>query len=138
MRTFRVAINGNTYDVDIEEITADSGTNETLAIPAKTAAMQTSSQPAAPAATPTPVRKLKTNGNSNGGMVSAQMPGTIIEIRVKKGDTVTRGEPLVILEAMKMANEVVAPADGTVHQIHVEPKDSVNAGDPLVSLVSQT
>jgi biotin carboxyl carrier protein len=62
------------------------------------------------------------------------MPGTIIDIDVNVGDAVTRGQKLLVLEAMKMENEIVAPSDGTVNEICVQAGALVNAGDPLVIL----
>ena len=134
MRKFRVAINGNTYEVEIEEI----GEGETAAqqSPSSSQVLPRTSprHSATPSANPAPAPQAQANTNGAGGQVTAQMPGTIIEIRVAQGDAVKQGEPLVILEAMKMANEVVAPVDGTVAEILVSPKDSVNAGDLLVRM----
>jgi len=62
------------------------------------------------------------------------MPGTILDIRVNQGDTVNKGQVLLILEAMKMENEIVAPNDGTVASINVSKGASVNGGEVLVSL----
>ena len=131
MRKFRVAINGTTYEVDIEEIS--SGESSITIPPVSTTtphSKATEDLPAPSAAPPQP--KAAPNGVE--GPVVAQMPGTIIDIFVNKGDSVKRGQSLLILEAMKMANEVVAPYDGTIAEIHVIPKASVNAGDVLVSL----
>jgi len=62
------------------------------------------------------------------------MPGTIVDIDVNVGDKVTRGQKLLVLEAMKMENEIVAPQDGTVSEIRVNAGALVNAGDTLVVL----
>ena len=62
------------------------------------------------------------------------MPGTIVDIDVNVGDTVTRGQKLLVLEAMKMENEIVAPQDGTISEISVTAGALVNAGDVLVVL----
>ena len=62
------------------------------------------------------------------------MPGTILNVNVNVGDTVKKGQVLLILEAMKMENEIVAPNDGKVVSVHVSKGASVNAGDALVSL----
>ena len=131
MRKFRVVVNGTTYEVDIEEISA--GADSTAALPTPAAARPANGKAAVPAASavkkmaPTPVE----NG---GGSVVAQMPGTITALKVSSGDEVKKGQTLVILEAMKMENEVVAPKDGTVLEIKVEKDSSVNAGDVLVIL----
>jgi biotin carboxyl carrier protein len=62
------------------------------------------------------------------------MPGTIVDLRVKAGDSIKRGDILLILEAMKMENEILAPEDGTVATVNVSKGDSVNSGDLLVSI----
>ena len=62
------------------------------------------------------------------------MPGNILDTRVKPGDSVKAGDTLVVLEAMKMENEIVAPQDGTVATVDVKRGDVVNSGDMLVTL----
>ena len=62
------------------------------------------------------------------------MPGTIVDLRVKAGDSIKRGDILLILEAMKMENEILAPEDGTVATVNVSKGYSVNSGDLLVSI----
>ena len=64
--------------------------------------------------------------------MNAPMPGTILEVRVTEGATVKKGDILLILEAMKMENEIMAPCDGTVKQVLVNKGATVNSGDPLV------
>ncbi|HZX46742.1 MAG TPA: biotin/lipoyl-containing protein, partial [Clostridia bacterium] len=66
--------------------------------------------------------------------ITAPMPGTVLDVKVKEGQSVKQGDVLVILEAMKMENEIFAPADGTVASVNVSAGASVNAGDVLVSL----
>lgn len=129
MRKFRVVVNGNTYEVDIEEIDGASGGES---VPTSIPAVRIPRTAAAPKTVSNPAPKPITHETN--GTIVAQMPGTIVEIRVKPGDMVKRGQPLVILEAMKMANEVVAPHDGSVMTINVEKDASVNAGDVLVVL----
>ena len=62
------------------------------------------------------------------------MPGNILDVKVNPGDTVKSGDILVILEAMKMENEILAPSDGTVATVNVKKGDTVNSNDLLVSL----
>ena len=62
------------------------------------------------------------------------MPGTILDVRVKPGDVVTEGQILIMLEAMKMENEIMAPKDGTIAQVVVQKGATVNAGDVLMTL----
>lgn len=131
MRKFRVVVNGTTYEVDIEEITDGGGDLTASARPAAQPAASPLVGPAAQvrkSAAPAPAE------NGGRGSVVAQMPGTIVAIRVSQGEEVKRGQTLVILEAMKMENEVVAPYDGTVLELKVEKDGSVNAGDVLVIL----
>lgn len=131
MRQFRVLVNGSEYKVAIEEIQETSAS-----APASTAAPEQvkpltprpipQSKPA-PASNPKP----EANGEAS-GIITAAMPGTILEIKAAEGDTVVRGETLLILEAMKMENEIMAPCDGVIGEIHVAVGASVNSGDLLM------
>jgi glutaconyl-CoA/methylmalonyl-CoA decarboxylase subunit gamma len=73
-------------------------------------------------------------GGAHGGVVRAVMPGIVREVRVAAGDAVAKGQPLLILEAMKMQNEVRSPAAGSVAVLHVAPGTAVAKGDTLVTL----
>lgn len=75
--------------------------------------------------------RAATKGN---GAVTATMPGVVVELLVKKGDSVTKGQPLLILSAMKMQNEIASPADGVVKELHVAAGQAVSGGAKLVSL----
>jgi pyruvate carboxylase subunit B len=77
---------------------------------------------------------LGDRARKGGGILRSVMPGIVRELRVTKGDTVTKGQPLLILEAMKMQNEVRADAGGTVKALHVAAGAAVAKGDPLVTL----
>ena len=72
--------------------------------------------------------------NRGGGPVEAVMPGVVVELLVQEGETVQEGQPLLILEAMKMQNEIRAKGPGSVSKVHVEAGQAVGAGDPLVTL----
>lgn len=72
--------------------------------------------------------------SKGGGTVKAVMPGVVVEVLVAEGDEVTAGQPLLILEAMKMQNEIGAPGDGVVTSIHAAAGTAVSAGDKLVTL----
>lgn len=127
---YKVTLNGKTYEVEVEKgkaILLDE--YEALApAPAQTAA------PAAPApaAAAAPAAPAAPVNLADGETVSAPMPGNILRIEVKQGDTVKSGQLLVILEAMKMENEIVAPKDGTVAQIVTSKGAVVDTGSPLV------
>ncbi|MDF1798244.1 MAG: acetyl-CoA carboxylase biotin carboxyl carrier protein subunit, partial [Planctomycetota bacterium] len=70
------------------------------------------------------------------GLLKAVMPGVVVEINVAVGDTVAEGQPLLILEAMKMQNEIGAPGEGVVKRIHVSQGEAVAAGAKLVELAA--
>jgi glutaconyl-CoA/methylmalonyl-CoA decarboxylase subunit gamma len=128
MKMFRVVVNGNEYKVGIEELNEEG---EAVAAPTRpTVRPAAAAAPAVtPAAKPSPAPVA-----APGGAVLAPMPGTILEVKVSEGDTVSKGQTLLILEAMKMQNEIMAPADGTVAAVKVSKGGSVNAGEVLIQL----
>ena len=111
MKKFHITVNGTAYEVDVEEIGA---------------AAPVAAAPAAAA----PVAAVP----AGGVVVACPMPGTIIDIKVNAGDAVAEGQVLVVFEAMKMENEIVAPCAGTVASINVSKGDSVDSGSVLMSL----
>lgn len=115
MKKFHITVNGNAYEVDVEEI----GAAAPAAAPAPVAAA-----PAAPAAAPV----------AGGEAISCPMPGTIVDVKVAAGDVVAAGQLLVVFEAMKMENEIVAPRAGTVASVNVSKGDSVDSGSLLLTL----
>ena len=122
-KKFKVTVNGQTYDVVVEEV----GSMSQAPAPAvQIAPVAAAVQPATAAA---PV-----GGSAGPGSVKAPMPGTILAVKVTKGQSVKRGDVLCILEAMKMENEITAPNDGTVQHIRVQAGTTVNTGDPLIDL----
>lgn len=127
---YKVTLNGKTYEVEVEKgkaILLDE--YEALApAPAKTAEPAAS----APAASPAPAAAPAPVNLADGETVSAPMPGNIIRVDVKQGDTVKAGQVLVILEAMKMENEIVSPKDGTVAQVVTSKGAVVDTDSPLV------
>ncbi len=128
MRTFRVVVNGSAFEVTIEEIEAGSGPMNAPTQPV----LQTPGQVASPSARVSAAPALSRLAAASAQSVIAQMPGTIVAVEVAPGDRVSRGQTLLILEAMKMANEIVAPHDGTIGEVRAAKGASVNAGDVLV------
>lgn len=133
MRKFIINVNGNSYEVEVEEVTT-SGAVERPVPKTVSPAPQPAAQPkAAPA--PQPKAEKKEIAVSQGQeVVEAPMPGTILSVNVKEGDTVKSGDILLILEAMKMENEILAPRDGVVASIATSASALVNTGDKLVVL----
>jgi len=132
VRKFRVQVNGNMYEVEVEEI----GGMPTIPQPAPVA-RATSPTPPTPPAVPAPAPKAAAApvaSRGNGGGVAAPMPGTITDVRVKVGDRVEPRTVVMMLEAMKMENEIFAGRAGVVSQIAVDKGTSVNTGDLLMSI----
>ena len=128
MRKFKINVNGNQYEVEVEEVT--NGVSQSSPV-TKTATKPAPAKKAAPQ--PKPVEEKKEVVVSEGEeAIEAPMPGTILSIDVKEGDMVKSGQVLVILEAMKMENEILAPRDGKVVSIGTTKGASVNTGDKLI------
>ena len=107
MRNFSVTVNGKQYNVAVEETAAG----------------------AAPVAAPAPAPAA-----GAGTKVAAPMPGTIMSVKANVGDAVKEGQVIMILEAMKMENDIVAPCDGTVTSIVVKSGDSVETNQTLATI----
>lgn len=128
MRKFIVNVNGNSYEVEVEELGAVSSP-VVAAAPAPAAVSASAATPAQASAAPAP----KAAAPAGGTPVNAPMPGTIVDIKVSNGASVKKGDLLLIMEAMKMENEIFSPADGTVTVV-TSKGASVNSGDVLVTL----
>ena len=112
MKKYRVTVNGTAYEIELEELTG--------ATPA-----------AAPAAAPAPAPAPAAAAPAGGEQVTSPMPGTILSINVVAGDTVKRGQVLMILEAMKMENEIMCPCDGKVASVNTSKGSAVESGTLL-------
>ena len=125
MKRYTVTVNGTPYDVVVDEAGAGAAP-VAAAAPAAPAAAPAAAAPAAPAA--------PAAGAAGSITVSAPMPGNVLEVKVAAGQAVKSGQVLVILEAMKMENEIVAPQDGTVATVSVAKGDVVNVGDAFLTM----
>ena len=124
-----VTLNGKNYEVEVAETEATvlSVTDAPAAVAVPVAAPAPAAAPApvvAPAPAAAPVA-------GDGEKVLAPMPGTVLSVKVNVGDAVKAGDVVVVLEAMKMENDIVAPCDGTVKQILVQKTSTVNTDDVL-------
>lgn len=124
MKNLIVTVNGVAYNVTVEEGTGTAAASAPVAA-APDAAPAPAAAPAAPAAPA---------GAAGSVTVTAPMPGNILDVKVKAGDSVKAGDTLLILEAMKMENEISAPQDGTIASVNVRKGDVVNSGDLLCTM----
>ena len=131
---YKVTLNGRTYEVEVEAGQAMLlAEYEAVApAPAAAAAPVAAAAAAAPVAAPAPAAAPAVTGA--GEAINAPMPGTILKVNVNNGDKVKAGQVLVVLEAMKMENEIMAPKDGTVVQVLATKGSNVDTGAALVVL----
>ena len=126
MSKYRITLEGKTYEMDIE-LVSGSAVSPAPAKPAPKA----ESRPAAPAA---PAAAPKANAPAGAGTVAAPMPGTVIKIVKAVGDEVKEGELVLVLEAMKMENEILAPKSGTIKTMNCTSGGTVAGGDVLFEI----
>lgn len=136
-------LNGQRYEVELERIDdfqplsrqqVDQGVPEALptAVPPAPAPVQAA--PTVPSPAPAPAAPQAAPVSASGQTVASPMPGTILRVDVAPGASVTRGQVLLVMEAMKMENDIVAPADAVVADVHVNKGDAVDTGAILVTL----
>ena len=141
MKEYKIKINGNKYNVTIDEVEGSAAKVEVNGTPFKVEFEKPISKPktisvvnrpvAAPAAGVAPAGKPAAAPAATGGAtVNSPLPGVVLEVKVKDGDKVTKGQVIMILEAMKMENAIEAPCDGTV-TVKAQKGDSVLEGAPL-------
>ena len=122
MKSYNVTVNGVPYSVQVEETTGNAAAAPMPAAAPAAPAPQAAPAPAAPAAP------------AGGTKVTAPMPGNILDVKVAVGDKVQEGQLVVLLEAMKMENELFSPAAGSVTAVMVKKGDTVNSNDVLVTI----
>ncbi|MBQ4506974.1 MAG: biotin/lipoyl-binding protein [Firmicutes bacterium] len=128
---YKINLKGKIYEVEVEKgeaILLDEYEAAAPAAPAAAPAQSAAVPAAAPAAAPAPAAMSLAAGET----VTSPLPGTVLDVKVNTGDAVKSGQVLLVIEAMKMENEVLASKDGVVKQIVVSKGQSVKTGDPLV------
>ena len=141
-RNYKITIAGRTYDVQVGDISSSpvevvvDGTTYRVELPesAVTAATSTAETRASQASAPRPLARPAVPTASGDGVLRAPMPGRIISISISVGDAVTKGQPVIVLESMKMENTITSPVDGTVSAVHVAVGDSVQHGQTLAEI----
>ena len=127
MRTFRVTVYGQVYEVGVEEV--DNAVAPVSIAQPVTPAPLVQEQPAPVQAKPQVIAT-----QISGAQIKSPMPGTILRVDVSVGQSVKKGDVLCILEAMKMENEIMAPNDAVIVGVHVQAGASVQPGDTLLTL----
>ncbi len=122
MKNYRVTVNGVAYDVTVEEVGAE-----------EMSAPEPKPQPAAAPPKQKPQKPPKAAA-AGGTPLPSPLPGKVVDLKVSVGDTVKRGDVVLILEAMKMENEVAAPQDGKIASLEVSVGDMVESGDVLATM----
>lgn len=117
-KIYKIKVNNKAYEVELQEISSVEGTVEA----------------SANIGTSTPVSTTPKVTMVGGEKITAPMPGTIVDIMVKVGDSVEKGQLVAVLEAMKMETEILAPDAGTVTEVHIAKSATVNLGDAIVTL----
>lgn len=130
LRKFKISVDGKEYLVEMEEI---GGTPAPAAAPSPSPAVAPAPVAEVPAE-PSPAAAPASSAPAGADALAAPMPGTILKVLVNVGDSVSENQPLMILEAMKMENEIVASSAGTVSAIHVSAGQTVNPGDGLITI----
>lgn len=125
MKNYEIEVNNEIYRVSVKELSddADMSNEQAVSTPNKESK-----------AKKTPESAARSSASSEGSEVKAPMAGTILNINVSTGQNVSQGDILMVLEAMKMENEIVAPADGVVSEIFVHPNDRVESDQVLLKI----
>ncbi len=122
---YNITLNGKIYEVDVTE--SDAVVTGITQVPVYAAA-PAATAPAAPVPAPSPAPGV----SADGVKIQAPMPGSVVAVKKSVGESVTAGETVIVLEAMKMENEIVAPCDGTVKAVVAPKGATVNTDDVLM------
>lgn len=143
-KNYKITIAGQTYDVVVGDLMSPpvevsvDGTTYQIELPeSASAAASTTPSIAAPktiSTSPQTVSRPSVPTSGGDGVIRSPMPGRIVGVSVSVGDSVTKGQPILILESMKMENTIASPIDGTVSAIHVAANSSVQHGQTLAEI----
>ncbi len=125
---YKVTLQGRTYEIEVQ------GGKASLLAEYEAVAAPAAPAPEAPAAAAADAAPAAPVAVGQGEAITAPMPGTILKVNAAQGDAVKAGQVLIVLEAMKMENEILAPRDGTVKQVITSKGSSVDTGAPLLVL----
>ena len=135
MKQFKIKVNDQEYMVEVEEVTDGNQSTpaaSTVSAPRQPEKKETTKKTEVKAAPQAETKKSAEQGSAEGEEVQAPMPGKVLKINVSEGDSVNEGDTLLILEAMKMENEIVANTSGKVKKISVSVNDMVETDDTLL------
>ncbi len=130
---YNITLNGRTYELEVEVCQPQLLSEYQAIAPVSVAAAAAAPEEAAPAVTAAPAAPAAAVAGE-GEAITAPMPGTILKVNVAQGDAVKAGTVLVVLEAMKMENEILAPRDGVVSQVLTTKSSTVDTGATLLVL----
>ncbi len=141
-KNYKITIAGQTYDVVVGDLMSSpvevsvDGTTYQIELPESAAASTTPSiaAPKTISTSPQEVSRPSVPTSGGDGVIRSPMPGRIVGVSVSIGDSVTKGQPILILESMKMENTITSPIDGTVSAIHVAASSSVQHGQTLAEI----
>ena len=135
-KKYRITVDGTSYTVEVEELGSAAPTPVPAAAVAPAPMPVAAAAPApavpAPAPSPAPAPVAAPAPVTGGAAVEAPMPGKILKVAVSVGSPVKSGEIVIVLEAMKMENEIFSPSDGVVKEIRCREGDAVNTGDVMM------
>jgi|SRR5664280_2590068 len=132
MKKYRITVNGKTFDVDVEEVGAQKSGHSPVSAPAAPALAPRAVSAQAPAASPAAPIPVAPAGGATA--MKSPLPGKILKVMATPGSSWKKGDTLLIIEAMKMENEILAPRDCTVEEVAVESNQTVKTGDLLLKL----
>lgn len=133
-RKFRVKVGDKVFEVEVEEVSGEPSLPVSPTPPPRIERAPPSAPPSAAPSTPKtePAKPVETAGET--GVVRAPLPGNVVEVKCREGDRVNQGDPLLVLESMKMENVIYSPKSGVVKRVAVSKGASVQFGDILMEI----